>query len=281
MQQNDASFWADIKNYEEKLAQNPDSYLFARLSEVYLKVNLVDDALHTARQGVAKYPTYIAGQRTLAMACHVKGLSEECRQALEVVAAACPEDCEVQRLLGRLFVASGNLDAARKAFSTALDFNPDDECRLELQALSTSSSSVSEEDEIIDLSEDDIIDVDSVEPVETHVHHDPLSTATLAELYVQQGFIEKALDIYRALLVEKPYDMVIQERISELEAINAASAVSLTDSLNIDQGFDVDDNVAAFSSAPIVKPQQASDKSSVVSTLEGWLGSIRRIKACR
>lgn len=49
--QDSASFWTDIKNLEEQLAKSPDSFCFARLSDVYLKVGLVDDALHVARQG--------------------------------------------------------------------------------------------------------------------------------------------------------------------------------------------------------------------------------------
>jgi len=51
-----ASFWTDIKNLEEQLAKNPDSLCFARLSEIYLKTGLIDDALHTARLGVTKHP---------------------------------------------------------------------------------------------------------------------------------------------------------------------------------------------------------------------------------
>ena len=43
---------------------------------------------------------------------------------------------EVQKLLGRLMVSHGSLDAAQKAFRTALEFSPDDEeCRDELTAL--------------------------------------------------------------------------------------------------------------------------------------------------
>ncbi len=38
MQQDNSSFWTDIKTFEEQLAKSPDSYCFARLSEVYLKV---------------------------------------------------------------------------------------------------------------------------------------------------------------------------------------------------------------------------------------------------
>ena len=114
MQHERASFWADIRNYEERLAQNPDSYLFSRLSDAYLKLNLVDDALHTARRGVEKFPVYVAGQRSLALACYAKGLMDESRQALEAVVAATPEDAESQRILGRLLVAAGDPEGARR-----------------------------------------------------------------------------------------------------------------------------------------------------------------------
>lgn len=305
MQQESASFWADIKNYEERLAQDPDSYLFARLSEVYLKVHLIDDALHTARQGVAKYPTYISGQRALAMACYAKGLQDESRKALEMVAAALPEDVEVQKLLGRLMVSLGNFDAARKVFRTALDFSPDDEeCRDELMALLHVTSDptaaaaqspflsetdpgldkpgtgITEDDEIIELQESDI-----VEDLETVVaampepeHHDPLSTATLAELYIQQGFIAKALEIYRSVLAEDPENSSIKSRISELEAREAASSADLAQPGNSEALY-----ATAFheteSPAPAVSAQGTADAE--LSTLEGWLDNIRRIKACR
>ena len=75
MKKKDSSSWSEIKSLDERLAREPDSFCFARLSEVYLKVGLVADALHTARQGVAKHPGYLAGQRALAMACNANGLS--------------------------------------------------------------------------------------------------------------------------------------------------------------------------------------------------------------
>jgi len=68
--QDSESFWTDIKTLEEQLANSPDSFCFARLADVYLKVGLVDDALHTARRGVAKHPCYLSGQRALSLACH-------------------------------------------------------------------------------------------------------------------------------------------------------------------------------------------------------------------
>src|SRR6185369_5692669 len=263
MQQDNASFWAYIKNYEERLTQNPDSYIFAHLSDVYLKVGLIDDALYSARQGVAKYPGYVAGQRSLALACHAKGLLDESREALEKVTIALPEDREAQKLLGRLLSMCGNnMDAAR-AFRTVLEFYPDDvECRFELEALERSiptsqvdvskgsavqmgfaepasyqqddgfvafaeeigeSDEIIEDVEILEMDEADLVEVDETEygvaPLAATVERpqDPLSTVTLAELYVQQGFIDKALEIYRVILADNPANSDVKSRIAQLE----------------------------------------------------------------
>lgn len=296
MQDDSASFWADIKEYEGRLAHDPDSLLFARLAELYLKLGLTDDALHTARQGVTRYPGYVAGQRALAMACDAKGLGEECRQALERVTTALPEDGEAQKLLARLLSAAGSRDAAIRALRTALDFNPDDaECRFELEALDRSSAATTDaalgaavpadaaepavdlleagggacggEDEAEEIIEDlEILDVDESdllpdeEPEDlgaapAATDRDPLSTATLAELYVRQGFGDKALEIYHAILAADPGNAGVRSRIAELEGGRTPD----------------------FTAVPDLQPG-ADDALAV---LEGWLDNIGRLKACR
>lgn len=306
MQHERASFWADIKYYEEHLAQNPDSFLFARLSDAFLKLNLVDDALHTARQGVAKYPAYVAGQRALALACYARGLMDESRQALEIVAAAVPEDVEIQKLLGRVLRASGDVDAAQRVYRVLLEFYPDDaECQGELKTLeqppaavveqtvpmvaepvavtdlSLDTTSVEEED-VIDLADTDILLEEVVEepPVSAAPLHDPLSTATLAELYVQQGFYSKALAIYCSLLSENPENSTVRARIAELEALQGVEETA--------PGIDMAATCAATPTLAVQEPpvlppgiQAQGEADAVLATLEGWLDSIRRIKACR
>jgi hypothetical protein len=302
MQQESASFWSDIKMYEERLAEDPDSYLFARLAEVYLKVDLIDDALHIARRGVERYPDYVAGRRVLAMACFARGLQDECRRNLEMVAAANPEDSQVQRMLGRLLAEEGDREAAGKAFRTILVFNPDDpECREELQSLEQdcfhSSDQFAETDqelagsdvdrcvddgEIIDLDESDIVDEfeqeEATSPAAGSAYPDPLSTATLAELYVRQGFIEKALTIYYALHDEDPANTTVRERIAELEALEAAEVdlPGMPDAVGADSGVDVREAASFPEGVPL---QGKAD--DVIADLEGWLENIRRIKSCR
>ena len=334
--QDSASFWTDIKNLEEQLAKSPGSFCFARLSEVYLKVGLVDDALHVARQGVMRHPGYLSGQRALSLACLAKGLNDEALAALKLVTEAFPEDLSSQKLLGRIYVEAGNQTAAGQAFRTALEFAPDDvECRIELESLARStggsaSAFESEDDEEIieDLEILDELEAPEVgqpasefefqeEPYTPDVAvaplHDPLSTVTLAELYVTQGFIHKALEIYLAILADNPSDQVIAGRVTELEALESGSekVVSEADYVfegDIDEGPDsgieetffqetesvqslesgdtqtlekpqASGDVFLQESVPVVPPEGIADNA--LATLDVWLENIRRIKSCR
>lgn len=335
--QDSVSFWTDIKNLEEQLAKSPDSFCFARLSDVYLKVGLVDDALHIARLGVGKHPGYLSGQRALAMACHAKGLNDESLAALKLVTTALPEDLQSQKLLGRLYAEAGNQDAASKAFNTALEFAPDDvECRIELGTLQRSESAAlsdfehdEDDEEIIEdleiFEEAEIVEEDQAESEyqsQDHLaafdndsvpHHDPLSTGTLAELYVTQGFIHKALEIYRVILADNPLDQVTAERVAELEALAAGPAdaeirETFEDEVVDEPVFstpikalikeDEPYSMPEFGSMSALEIQQTcadvSSQDSVantipvhgvaentLSTLDGWLENIRRIKSCR
>jgi tetratricopeptide (TPR) repeat protein len=339
--QDSSSFWTDIKNLEEQLAKSPGSLCFARLSDVYLKVGLIDDALNVARQGVTRHPRYLSGQRAFAMACHAKGLNGEALTALKLVTDALPEDIKSQKMLGRLYADAGNHDAAMHSFQTALEFAPDDtESRIELETLERSAGiSQSDYDDDDDIIEDleiyeefdgvsyykpGTLPINQTDLPETDISavttHDPLSTGTLAELYVKQGFILKALEIYRAILAENPADQVTAKRVVELEALESASSESespesgsdfeamFTEEAEDDSTFVSHEEVnfqqagAAVSSEAstpeetqfqAVAASEAVQQSRTVAvpshgmsdqaraTLEGWLENIRRIKSCR
>lgn len=336
--QDSASFWTDIKILEEQLAKSPDSLCFARLSEVYLKVGLIDDALHVARQGIMKHPRYLSGQRAFSFACHAKGLHDEALAALQLVTEALPEDVPSQKMLGRLLVDSGKKDAACRAFRTALEFAPDDvECRIELESLARSSGvtesafeSGEDDEEVIEdlemLEEIDILEEDQPESeypfqeaaVESDSavasQFDPLSTSTLAELYVRQGFIPKALEIYRAILADNPADQGVVARVAELELLEGGASEP---DAGRDDNFEITESVPVFTAPadaffpesedediaepfvlPVLECQSAGEgvvgfensipapplngtADNALAVLDGWLENIGRIKLCR
>ena len=327
-----ASFWMDIKNLEERLAKSPDSFCFAQLADVYLKVGLVDDALHVARQGVEKHPGYLSGQRALSLSCHAKGLNDEALAALKLVVKSMPEDISSQKLLGRLLVEAGDQEAASQAFRTVLEFAPDDvESRIELESIvrsagviqSASGSYEDDDEEIIEDLEivEDFDDTEKVSPEPGDYFadsvaldaplHDPLSTGTLAELYVTQGFIHKALEIYRVILADNPDDIVTAERIADLETLESGSsgllATEKTDDI-FEEGVTAEQtfgmlgetiiqemayiDLSGNSCIPSPEKQHTDEEcpsslplqtgaDNTISALDGWLENIRRIKSCR
>lgn len=327
MQQDTASFWSDIKTLDARLTENPESLCFAQLADVYLKVGLIDDAVHLARRGVERHPRYLAGQRSLAMACNAKGLLEECRVALEQVTCSLPEDAVSQKMLARIYLQEGKTVEAEHCFKTVLEFSPDDtESLIQIAALQPVSTieqpqpevqflSAAEDEEIEELEETDILEIDDLDIIEdveeNHPldygmalsadseirantppeHVDPLSTATLAELYVKQGFIEKALVIYRAVLADNPDNREVSARVFELEhqsepepenyeqpnSITEENSSLLQETISVPPESDAPSDI--FAADTIVPSSGCADNA--VSTLNTWLKNIRRIKSCR
>ena len=123
------------------------------------------------------------------------------------------------------------------------------------------------------------------------VHHDPLSTTTLAELYVQQGFVSKALDIYYSILADEPANTVALARVAELSATGASrgepgeyvarvapSGAETAEYIAGEVRFEPPPAASAVADAGL-QPQGVADNALAV--LEEWLENIRRIKACR
>ena len=55
----------------------------------------------------------------------------------------------------------------------------------------------------------------------------PLSSATLAELYFEQGLLERAVEVYRQVLEEEPGNEGARGRLAEIEALVKQGAADL------------------------------------------------------
>ena len=74
--------------------------------------------------------------------------------------------------------------------------------------------------------------LEPADPTEEDPHVDssePVSTRTLAELYVSQGFTDKAIDVYRQLQAAEPEAEDLERRIAELEGRAPAEAEATRD----------------------------------------------------
>ena len=240
------SFWTDIQRYEDMLAADPGSYCFAPLSELYRKLGLIDDAISVAQKGCDLHPDYPGGFFALGNAYHAKGLSDQARGALERAVLLTPDNLQALKLLGQLYAEAGDLPRAQKVLRQVVTQNPDDlESTLLLDSLASQVGAPQPEEELleeVELIEEltELFDEEELagafqeaqEPEETghgvaaapaqepaaqqKGGRDPLTTATLAELYVTQGHLDKALGIYRELLGADPGNQSYRSRCAEI-----------------------------------------------------------------
>ncbi len=363
MEQDNPSFWADIKKYEDTLERDPNSYCFAPLSELYRKLGMVDDAINVAKRGCELHPEYVGGYMALGRAYHEKGMNAECRSALEKVVRVTPDNLLAQRMLSQLYIDAGEIASAENALNAILAQNPDDvESRMLLDSLTRVAEvdkkaetgaekrsaaismdtgaepdsgigdsvksigtdslefefvPVEETEEILDLLESDIIEEEPlIETGETEEipfqaeswesvadivageeleRKDPLTTVTIAELYVSQGFPERALEIYRELLATDPGNEDLKSRLTAVEGeINKHVAVSPEDLSKPDLPLPVPESPVKESlsfdsmkmeqevSPSIDEPRAGGDRypagseEHVIHTLEMWLENIKR-----
>lgn len=105
-------------------------------------------------------------------------------------------------------------------------------------------------------------------------HRDPLSTATLAELYVSQGFLKRALTIYRELMETEPDNEEFKARMFEIkEEIDKDQQSARDEALGELAPHDAAAPAALTPSGGSVERGGAGD---VLRTLELWLENIAR-----
>ncbi|MCE1225619.1 MAG: tetratricopeptide repeat protein [Geobacteraceae bacterium] len=107
--------------------------------------------------------------------------------------------------------------------------------------------------------------------VEATDGHDPLNTSTLAELYVSQGFSDKAIEIYRRIVAVDPGNQEAASRLKELEQAEVAAESG--------QAAAVAAELSSVS--PNLPVEGVADQQAAVTVLEGWLENIRRLRVCR
>ncbi len=94
-------------------------------------------------------------------------------------------------------------------------------------------------------------------------------TATIAELFISQGMIDKGVGVYRELLRENPDNEGHRARLRELTATSGSGAADVA----------IPAETAGFGSVTETLP--STGERDTLGLLEGWLSNIGRMRACR
>jgi predicted Zn-dependent protease len=221
-----------IRLLEEWWAGDKSPGVFVRLAEAYLAVGRAGDALDLCREGLAIHPRSIDGRHLLARALISQGDTAAAEKTLLEAVGDLVEKAEVLGTLARLYDQDGQTEKARLSAAAYLALNPDDE---EIQGI---------------LAEP--VEPDRPEPA-IPAPRAPAPTATLAELYFQQGHLDQAKEMYRRLLAAEPDNETYRFRLVELELGQTVP------------GTEAPPEIEALSQLP---PEV---KQEVISALEDWL----------
>lgn len=264
---------------------------FMALGRACLEKGMKDESRSALEKVIAITPDNIMARRILSQIYVDHGEMAAARESLRYILSVNPADQKCRTLLD------------------SLDSNPREELSETSGANLDKESSgeggqffefLPEEDEIIEDAEllEDFVDdatpgeeefirVSSLEePIQDEKKpsgedEDPLITATMAELYASQGFLKRALTIYRGLLETDPDNVEWNNRLYELKmAIDEDTAIARKGAM--EEGSTVSvlpfhEELPASVGEDLVKvAPEAVGEETVLATLGKWLETIRR-----
>ena len=184
-----------IKALEGRLQQYPASAAFFPLASLLWEKGEVDQAENLLRGGLATYPNYAAAGVLLGEILISKHEHEQAARFLAKALEIAPWNISGQRLLAECWRKKGDEEAAQVALRAAEVFGAD---------------GVSPQSTITDS------DVDSSSPVVPEEELDAVATPALAELYMAQGHLDRARDVYERLLESEPAKVEWNEKLAAI-----------------------------------------------------------------
>jgi len=235
-----------IKLLEKRYRKNVGSHLFFPLADAYTKAEMYDAAEALLREGLSYHPKYCSAKALLGEILLKKGNLKDAQEELEQVVQMVPENAMAHKLLLETYQKIGSKEGQEKemrilqminrqnasAEDIALITKPVFETQSGTSEPIMAKETASDKTKIKDLSEivkeqkKKPLDIKEISeempqkkpyiPLAKEEDQTEIITATLAELYFNQGFIDKAIDIYRKLLDQNPDNQEWANRLQQI-----------------------------------------------------------------
>lgn len=182
-----------IKVLEGRLQQYPSSAAFFPLASLLWENGELDHAEDLLKSGLSTYPNYAAAGVLLGKILISKGDHAQAARFIAKALEIAPWNISGQRLLAECYQKEGDAEAAQIALKTANMF---------------------EADKVISQYVVADTNVDNASVVEPESELSEVITPALAELYLAQGHLDKARDVYERLLESTPAKVEWNERLA-------------------------------------------------------------------
>jgi tetratricopeptide (TPR) repeat protein len=273
-----------IGSYLQIVTKDPSSTAFVPLAEAYRQIGLLDDALEAARLGTEMLPHFSPGFSTMGRILGQMGRLDE---SMSAYARALSIDRQSQAALvglARLHLVRGERDLARKILHQAKEFHPDDEkisdmlVALDLPRpwadIKLASKALEQES-----SHESALDVSTGSG-------EPFATATLAEIYVKQGLLDKALEVYQGIISQSPDNESARKRIVQLQEMLGADITSSPEDTQVSaETLQAPEPIVSAVEESVEVVPEATDEAPVIQSeprdtaplavLQRWLSVIK------
>ncbi|MGA1839507.1 MAG: tetratricopeptide repeat protein [bacterium] len=263
-----------IKALEARYRKNIDSRLFFPLADAYVKADMLDQAEVILREGLCNHPKYCAAKALLGEVLFKKGDLHDAQIQLEEVIEIVPDNIMAHKLLIEIYKRTGLKERyERELMTLKIIYHEERPYSGRIQIEKRVSAAWEERSRPDQKQESEIFETGGID--ETLVENNMIDfkgekieeckgeiiTATLAELYFSQGFIEKSIEIYNKLLIQQPDQKKWAKRLLEIREIYN----------RIKMGSEV-------ISDKIMHYEAGGEKEKILFTLEKWLENCRRLK---
>ena len=230
---------SDIEQLFERYSQAPESKLFVLLADACRKIGRADEALEICEKGIEIHPTYASGHVVKGKCLYDLDRHYDAQKAFEEVLTYDGDNLVALKYLGMMEAQAERYETAREYLTHILRIDPDNaEIAEALKHIKTQ-----EDNDVVEASNnpsaDETVESDSEEPVVLQVSDDAtwkdeapdapgadegpeteeqgeLATVTLADIYADQGYTDKALKIYREILSTQPDNEAVKAKIAAL-----------------------------------------------------------------
>jgi tetratricopeptide (TPR) repeat protein len=237
-----------IVAYQDLLGKDPHSMVFVSLSDAWRQLGMLTEAINTALQGIQTLPKHGPGHVALARAQAESGALDAAEKSLARALELDPESAFALEHLARLRLLRGQRDQALALLERAARQAQAADNPVPANLLRSLRSAAP-----------------GFHRAPTQAEREaPIVTATAADLYVRQGHLQQAREVYQALLEAHPGDDSLRERLAAVdEKLAAAEAPG---------GVEAVSEAAPVETAPTTPegPRQT------VVVLRRWLEAIQR-----
>lgn len=183
----------EVELYKQMLSKDPSSHAFIYLAEALWERDMYSEAIEICTKGLSLRPHDLRARVILGLSYLLNGELDRAETELLKAKEMLEINTVIYQGLAELHERKGDFEKAARYRQLFETIHPS-----EVESPKPEHESESLQEEIPPEGEE-------------------VATATMAELYVEQGHLDKAIDVYRKILDAAPETEGVEKRIAELE----------------------------------------------------------------